>query len=130
MNRQIKNMIVSYARRLSGSWPPRTAAKDKAKVAPALHRCAKCGSLNYEGDSKKNYDKYVLQFPNDIVNNDGIEMDHIVPVVLVTGWTSWDHFFDSVFCPEENYRALCSSCHKSKSLHENSYRAAHKKAKK
>lgn len=130
MNRKIKNMIVSYARRLSGSWEPRNSAKAKAWVAPALHRCAKCGSLNYEGDSQKNFDKYVKQFPNDVVNFDGIEVDHIIPVVSVTGWTNWDDFFESLFCPEDNFRCLCNKCHSAKSANENSHRAQAKKARK
>lgn len=126
MNAKIKRMIIGYARKLSGSWEPKQNVKKRAQVAPALHRCSKCGSLNYEGESEKNYQKYVEQFPNDVVNFDGIEMDHVVPVVKVTGWTSWDHFFESLFCDEDGYRALCSSCHLRKSQNENSHRKSHK----
>lgn len=119
-------MIKGYSRRLSSSWPPRIAVKDAAKVAPALHKCAKCGSLNYEGDSQKNFDKYVLQFPNDVVNFDGIEIDHISPVIELSGWTNWDDYFNSLFCSEINFRPLCESCHSQKTLAENSIRQTHK----
>lgn len=130
MTAKIRNMIKGYARRLSASWPPRVAAKEKLKVAPALHRCSKCGSLNYEGDSQKNFDKYVEQFSNDLVNFDGIEMDHIAPVIPVTGWTTWDSYFDGVFCEEDNWRGLCNKCHQGKSNHEASHRAIHNKKRK
>ncbi len=129
MTGKIRNMIKGYARRLSQSWPPKVAAKDAAKVAPALHKCAKCGSLNYEGDSQKNFDKYVQQFPNDTVNFTGIEMDHISPVIELSGWTNWDNYFDSLFCPQENFRALCNKCHAHKSSTENTIRFSNKRKK-
>lgn len=129
MTAKIRNMIKGYARRLSGSWPPKQAVKEACKVAPALHKCAKCGSLNYEGDSQKNFEKYVAQFPNDVVNFDGIEIDHITPVVEVTGWTNWDNYFDSLFCSEENLRPLCNKCHSAKSSTEATFRASYKKKK-
>lgn len=130
MTGKIRNMIKGYARRLSGSWPPKQAVKEACKVAPALHKCSKCGSLNYEGDSQKNYDKYVAQFPNDTVNFDGIEIDHISPVIDITGWTTWDNYFDSLFCDEENLRPLCNKCHLAKSSHESTHRAIHNRKRK
>lgn len=122
MNAKIKRMIIGYARKLHGSWEPKRNAKKRAQVAPALHQCSKCGSLNYEGDSQKNFDKYVAEFPDKQVNFKPIEMDHISPVVSVTGWTSWDDFFASLYCDEDNYRPLCNDCHKKKSSNENKYR--------
>lgn len=130
MNDRIKRQIISYARRISGSWQPKQNVKKQSQVAPALHRCSKCGSLNYEGESEKNFQKYVTDYPNDIVNFDGIEMDHIQPVVQVSGWTTWDDFFKSLFCDEDGYRALCHSCHHAKSCHENSHRVSHRRKKK
>jgi hypothetical protein len=122
MNGKIKRMIIGYARRLSSSWEPRQNVKKNAKVAPALHRCSKCGSLNYEGDSQKTFDKYVQQFPNDTVNFKRIELDHIKPVIGVSGWTNWDEFFESLFCEEDNFRPLCNSCHQRKTNAESNYR--------
>jgi hypothetical protein len=130
MNDRIKRQIINYARRLSGSWPPKQNVKKQALVAPALHRCSKCGSLNYEGESERNFQKYVEQFPNDVVNFDGIEMDHVQPVVKLSGWISWEDFFSSLFCDEDGYRALCSVCHREKSRRENSLRPSHRRRKK
>lgn len=127
MNAKIKRMIIGYARRLSGSWEPRNNVKRRAKIAPALHRCSKCGSLNYEGDSQKTYEKYLEQYPNDIVNFDGIEIDHVQPVIKVTGFTTWDEYFSSLFCDEDGYRPLCNSCHTRKSSEENRQRLSHRR---
>jgi 5-methylcytosine-specific restriction endonuclease McrA len=129
VNLKIKRMIISYSRRLSMSWEPRVVAKDKAKIAPALHKCSKCGKLCYEGDSEKNYQKYVAQFPDDVVLFEPIHMDHIKPVVDVHGWTTWEDFFEGLFCAEENFRALCSPCHDAKTALENSHRPGYKKRK-
>lgn len=129
MNDHIKRKIISYARRLSGSWPPKQNVKKRALVAPALHRCSKCGSLNYEGESEKNFQKYVEQFPGEVVNNRGIELDHIKPVISVSGWSTWEDFFNSLFCDEDNYRPLCFICHKRKSTEENRHRQSHRKRK-
>lgn len=123
MNNRIKRSLISYARRLSLSWEPRKLAKDKCKVAPALHRCSKCGVLCYEGESEKNYDAYVLQYADEVVLFEGIKMDHIAPVVdPASGFEGWDIFFKGLFCDEINYRGLCSPCHDVKSSKENKVR--------
>jgi 4-hydroxyphenylpyruvate dioxygenase-like putative hemolysin len=126
MNGKIKRMIIGYARRLSSAHEPWKNVKDACKVAPALHKCAKCGSLNYDGDSEKSFQKYVEQFPQHKVNFRRIEIDHISPVVKITGWTTWDNFFESLFCDEDGYRPLCRECHNHKTKNENSHRQSHK----
>lgn len=123
MNNRIKRSIISYARRLSLSWEPRKRAKDKCKVAPALHRCSKCGILCYEGQSQENYDKYLVQFPDELILFEGIKMDHIMPVVdPITGFDGWDKFFQGLFCDEMNFRGICSPCHDVKSNQEDKLR--------
>lgn len=122
MDPKTKRMVISYARRISQSWAPRNIAKDKAKIAPALHRCDKCGNMCYEGESENNYQKYLDQFPDKIILFEPIHMDHIKPVVDINGWTTWEDFFESLFCPEDNFRALCPPCHEIKTSNENSHR--------
>jgi 5-methylcytosine-specific restriction endonuclease McrA len=126
MNLKLKRMIISYSRRLSMSWEPRVRCKDKAKVAPALHVCAKCGTLCYEGSSEKNYTQYLAQFPDRLVLFAPIEIDHIKPVVDVYGWTNWEDFFAGLFCDEDNFWALCPKCHSDKTALENSHRPNYK----
>lgn len=130
MDTKTKRMIRDYARRISQWWAPRNAVKKRSQVAPALHRCSKCGSLNYEGKSEANYKKFVEQFKSEVVNFDGIEIDHIKPVVDVAkGFGTWDEFFEGLFCSEDNLRALCSTCHSLKSLAEGKVRRDVKKKK-
>jgi hypothetical protein len=123
INNRIKRSLISHARRLSLSWEPRTRAKAQCKVAPALHRCSKCGVLCYEGKSDKNYEAYVEQFSDEVVLFEGIKMDHIQPCIdPVDGFTGWDDFYKGLFCEEINYRGLCSPCHDVKSSQENQIR--------
>lgn len=127
MDSRIRRQIISNARRLSLSWRPRQIAKDKCKVAPALHKCSKCGNLCYEGKSEKNYQAYLEQFPNDVILFEGIKMDHIAPVIdPIAGFEGWDKFFEGLFCEEANFRGLCSVCHDKKSSQEDKIRGKSK----
>ena len=119
-------MIISYSRRLSLSWEARVACKNEAKVASALHSCAKCGTLCYEGSSEKNYEAYLAQFPDKTVLFAPIEIDHIKPVIDVYGWTNWEDFFNGLFCERDNFWALCPKCHDEKTRLENSHRPNYK----
>lgn len=127
MDLKNKRMIISYARRLSLSWEPRVRCKKEAQVAPALHICAKCGTLCYEGSSDKNYDAYVAQYPNRTVLYAPIEIDHIKPVVDIYGWTNWEDFFSGLYCGRDNFWALCPKCHDEKTLGENKHRPNYRK---
>lgn len=112
MNSRIRRSLISYARKLSLSWEPRRIVKDKAKVAPATHECSKCGNWSYGGTSDKNYEELCEQYPDKTILYATIHMDHIVPVVdPATGATSWDDFYDRLFCHQDNFRALCQKCH-------------------
>ena len=123
MNSRIRRSLISHARRLSLSWEPRTRAKNSCKVDSALHRCTKCGTLCYEGSSDKNYEAYVEKYAPEIVLYEGIKMDHINPVVdPLEGSSTWDNFYENLFCAEDNYRGLCDPCHDTKTSQENKLR--------
>src|SRR5574339_641511 len=51
-----------------------------------------------------------------------IEVDHIQPVVPVTGWVSWDDTIDRLFCHTDGLQVLCKDCHHHKSSEENAKR--------
>lgn len=57
-----------------------------------------------------------------------ITVDHIDPVVPVTGFDSWDGVIHRM--RHNELMTLCESCHKTKTKSENAERAAHRKAKK
>lgn len=58
-----------------------------------------------------------------------VEVNHIIPVVPVTGFDSWDGVVDRLFCEKENLEVLCKPCHKSVSKQENIERK-HERSKK
>lgn len=120
MDAKTRNKIISSARRLSLGWKPRLRAKRKCKVDKALYRCEKCGELVYEGESEKKFKEYKVKYKLETVKMQAFHMDHIKPVVEVCGWTTWDDFFNSLFCDEDNFRGLCSDpCHREKTNLEN-----------
>ncbi len=54
------------------------------------------------------------------VNN--VHVDHIEPIVPVTGWVSWDSCINRMFCEQDNLQVLCSKCHKVVTDEENAQR--------
>lgn len=54
------------------------------------------------------------------VNN--LHVDHIEPVVPVTGWVSWDSCINNMFCEISNLQVLCGACHKVVTADENAQR--------
>lgn len=58
-----------------------------------------------------------------------IEINHIVPVVPVTGFDSWDKVIERMFCEIEGLEALCKPCHKLVTQEENLLRKTYKNAK-
>jgi hypothetical protein len=52
-----------------------------------------------------------------------VAIDHIEPVVPVTGWDSWEAVIDRLFCEPEGFQGLCKAgCHAKKSKEENAAR--------
>lgn len=51
-----------------------------------------------------------------------INVDHINPIVPVTGFVSWDDTIDRMFCDESGLQVLCKGCHTKKSIGENAQR--------
>jgi hypothetical protein len=57
----------------------------------------------------------------------GVQVDHIEPIVPVTGFDSWDNTIDRLFCEEGGFQVLCKDCHAVKTKAENAERRANKK---
>lgn len=57
-------------------------------------------------------------------------LDHIVPVVPVTGWTNFDDYLDRMFCDQSNFQVLCEECDTKKCLDEGQVRKKKRKKKK
>lgn len=80
---------------------------DKARVHYGKYKCAKC---------EKAFDRQAVQ------------VDHISPVVPVTGFDTWDGYISRLFCPSEGLQILCKPCHKKKSAIENKERRLNAKS--
>lgn len=132
MDKKTHNRLLQYARKISRYWTPRNTAKEKCKIDVKLYECSKCGKYCYEGESKKNFAKYVEKYPDKEVSMERFDMDHIVPVVDVYSTShDWNEYYQRLFCPEDNYRGLCSTkCHAEKTKAENKVRLAVKYGKK
>lgn len=48
-----------------------------------------------------------------------IEVDHVEPVIPISGWKSWDDTIRRVFCRPSGWQVLCKQCHIKKSAEEN-----------
>lgn len=108
------SFIMSALRR--AKWPQRYAAVKRTFVRnglnPAtgrkckLHRCEKCTQL----------------FPQS-----SMQADHIIPVVPLEGFDSWDGVIARMFVEAEHYDVMCKSCHKKITDEENKIRRENKK---
>lgn len=81
---------------------------------------------NATGRKAKHYECNVCK--KEFVNKD-IQIDHKLPATPTTGFVSWDHFIEGLFCSLDNLQALCRGCHKIKSKAETEERTKARKNK-
>lgn len=99
MDKKQKERLIKVLRREFLFSPQRKEALKKAEKLKGFFTCAKC---------EKNYPK------------DHINIDHISPVIDLTGFKDWNTFIDWLFFGE--LQVLCLNCHKGKSNLENKNR--------
>ena len=91
----LKAAITSALRRTWRNYPERKeallAARDPLNKKHVI--CQLCKSTTHE---KLSY------------------VDHIVPVVGISGFHCWDEMVDLMFVPRDGYQILCESCHTAK----------------
>lgn len=129
LDNKLQNRIIQALRKINRNyWGPRKAAKLKCKVNKALYKCEECGVLVYEGKSAVSYFNYVEMYAPKEVRMERFDMDHTQPVVdPAVGFVDWNTYMDRLFCPEENWKGLCSEvCHKAKTKAETKVRWAKK----
>lgn len=96
---------IFAAARKTWRWSPARREVLKAAKHGEFYRCNACR-------------KYV----------DKVEIDHIQEVTdPTTGFTTWDSYFDRLFCPIDNLQALCPPCHKMKTQQMSKLRRESKK---
>lgn len=102
------SFVKGGLRSLSQKWPPKYRILSKAhteqRINPAsgrlakFYRCAECKS--------------------EFVAKD-VEVNHIEPVVPITGFDSWDNTIERLFCEEDGLEVVCKPCHKAITKQEN-----------
>ena len=103
----LSQFVISGLRRLSYKIPARSIALTRARVKRGIYRCEMCKKLGKKSE---------------------IVLDHILPVVPITGWDSFDGFIDRLFCNPEDLQVIHKSpCHAQKTKLENQTRRKHKK---
>jgi len=107
-----KGFIKSTLRQATRKWGPINQCTKDARVSRGVYLCAGCNDeitkTTLDPETRKR------------VNN--VHVDHIEPVVPVTGWVSWDSVIERMFCEVGNLQVLCTPCHKTVTAEENSQR--------
>lgn len=112
---RFNSFIKSALRSASVRWPPRYTALADAFVGSKINtktgRMAKhykCNSCSGEFPLKE------------------VQVNHILPVVPVEGFSTWDDVISRMFCEQDGLEVLCVPCHKLRTAEENADRKKHK----
>jgi hypothetical protein len=134
MEKKFRGKIINALRRLSFTYPPRNKVKNGQKVGPATFECEHCNIWIYDG--KKDIDKQLeildCKPPNGLIK-DKTNLDHkdsVIPLESFSrGSWDWDEFINRLFCEEEGFQLLCSSCHDIKTKLEDGMRKEYRQKK-
>lgn len=102
--------VFSALRQASMRWPVKNQVKKAARVSRGKYLCASCKSVvdaSIKIDGKR---------------KDNAVVDHINPVVPVSGFDSWDACIERLYCEADNLQVLCRACHDSKTAEERKMR--------
>lgn len=101
-----KSFIKNQLRGATRKWAPISDCLRAARVKRGYYLCAGCG------------EHVTATVKEGARRAKNVFVDHIEPIVPVTGWISWDSCIERMFCEEDNLQVLCKSCHDSKSKEE------------
>jgi hypothetical protein len=93
-----RSIAIAALRKASRFWPARTAVLKAASASFGQYRCEAC---------KKPHDRK------------NVQVDHVEPVVPVSGWEGFDSYVERLFCETSGLAVLCKTCHKKKTGLEN-----------
>lgn len=96
--RYLRAFIVASLRRSSLWWVYRNLALKAARIERGLYKCACCGKV----------------FPKK-----EIRLDHIIPVVRLSGFSGWEDYINRMFPKAEGFQVLCLGCNDQKTKEEN-----------
>jgi hypothetical protein len=112
---KFQSFIKSTLRKGSTRWPPKYEVLNASKRGKSINTATGRLAEHYECSNCH------CCFPAKLV-----VVDHISPVVPVTGFVSWDDVITRMFCPAEGLQVLCKTCHSIKTKEENAQRKLYK----
>jgi 5-methylcytosine-specific restriction endonuclease McrA len=104
--------IKGGLRSVSDRWPPRYKCLNAAKVGKRVNKAS--GRLAEHYRCAKCLDIFPLK---------EVEVNHIIPVIPTSGFTTWDDTIERMFCEQIGLEILCKPCHKLVTKQENEERA-------
>jgi len=110
-----QSFIKSALRAASQRWPPRYAVIKAAFVGKRTNPASGRIASFYKCNACKN------DFPLK-----DVQVNHIIPVVPVTGFTTWDEIIERLFCEQDGLELLCKPCHSTITKSENEERKKNK----
>jgi 5-methylcytosine-specific restriction endonuclease McrA len=121
MPKTLASWLIPRLRRISTYWPGKQAAMDRSK------RQVQIG--HYKNGKPEYRVKFACAKCSELYDKSEIQMDHIIPMVNVSGFKTWDETLANLFCEPEGFQTLCKSCHYLKTQLENEERGKNRKKK-
>lgn len=112
---KFQSFIKSTLRKGTTRWPPKYEVLNAAKRGKQVNLQTGRTAEHYECNMCH------LLYPAKFV-----VVDHIAPVVPITGFTSWDDVIRRMFCDAVGLQVLCKPCHSMKTKEENAQRKLYK----
>lgn len=109
-----ESFVKSVLRAGSRKWPPKYKVLNEAK----------CGKRINEA-SGRTAEHYTCAVCGNAFPAKHVVVDHVEPVIPITGFSEWDTIIRRMYCPAENLQVVCKPCHKIKTKQENEERKAH-----
>lgn len=106
-----KSFVMNTLRRGSYRWYGRWQASKRSHLGHNMYYCEnpECGIIGKKKD---------------------FQLDHVIPVVLTSGWDGWENVIDRMYCEPEGMQRLCIACHAEKTAAENRERPVGRKSRK
>jgi hypothetical protein len=110
------SFVKSALRSASIRWPPKYQKLSEALVGTKVNQKTGRMAKHYECNLCKGH------FPAK-----DVEVNHILPVVPIEGFTSWDVIIERMFCEKDGLEVVCKPCHKIITQKENDERKSYGK---
>lgn len=108
---RFNSFVKSALRSASQRWPPKYTVLNEACVGQKIN--PKSGRLAKFYTCAKCQDDYIAK---------DVQVNHISPVIPVTGFDSWNGVIERIFCEKEGLEVVCIPCHKNITEEENQER--------